>query len=232
MRTKKRKMHMYQYGSTVGAAHFPLFKIYPSDTNHMLPRPVVGCRPGNFGYNVLQNMYWLKYLAKLIERRTLEYLQNLQNEKNDYILKKVNFCKLIVPKCLRICDTFFTSMIVIGNFSGSGEIPIHKDSDDYINTIVSIGGNDVIGGSTVYYSGNSMKNIGKKQYTIPFKHGRVQIGYFDEIIHGADKWHNGKKGIINFTMKKKLLKHFEEHGTKYYSQFVDSGYPSGPFQAT
>lgn len=52
-------------------------------------------------------------------------------------------------------------MIVVGNFSGFGEISFHKDNDDYINAIVSIGGSDVIGGNTVYYSGINMKNIGK-----------------------------------------------------------------------
>lgn len=37
----------------------------------MLPRPVVRCRPDNFGYHVLNNMYWMNHLAKLLEEKHL-----------------------------------------------------------------------------------------------------------------------------------------------------------------
>ena len=123
-------------------------------------------------------------------------------------------------------------MIVVGNFQGHGEIPLHKDNDDYINAIVSIGGTNVEGGNTVYYTGTDMKNLGTKMYSIPFQHGRIQIGYFDEIIHGADKWSHGNRGVINFSMKKKLVSHFKIFGMKYYSQFIKHGYPSGEFIAS
>ena len=68
--------------------------------------------------------------------------------------------KNIMPRCLRICDTFFTMMIVVGGFSGTKEIPLHKDNDDHINTIVSIGNNVTEGGMTVYYSGVNIKHVG------------------------------------------------------------------------
>ena len=120
-------------------------------------------------------------------------------------------------------------MIVVGDFSGHGEIPLHRDNDDYINAIVSFGDNKIKGGSTVYYSGANVKIVGKKQNSVNFKHGRVQIGYFDDIIHGAEKWDNGNRCVINYCMKKKLLNHFLKYGDKYYSQFVKAGYPRGLF---
>ena len=81
-------------------------------------------------------------------------------------------------------------MIVVGNFEGNGHIPLHFDKDDYINAIVSIGDNNIKGGSTIYYSGESNKNFGTKQLSVPFKNGRVQIGFFDSVLHGAEEWKN------------------------------------------
>ena len=231
MKTKKRNLHMYQYGGTIGPAHFPLFMKSASTKNHMLPRPVVSCRPGNYGHSLLNSQEWLRRLSFTVERYNLEFLENLNSKKSRDILMLAKKCKSIVPKCLRICDTFFTSMIVVGNFKGSGVIPLHKDTDDYITALVSIGDSEIVGGNTTYYSGKDINMCGKKIYTIPFKHGRIQIGFFDEIIHGADQWKNGNRGVIDFSMKKKLLNHFQEYGMYYYSQYIADGYPSGHFMA-
>ena len=70
---------------------------------------------------------------------------------------------------------------------------------------MSLGDGNLDGGSTVYYSGMTVQKKGEKLMTIPFQHGRVQIGYFDEVVHGAEKWNNGNRGVINFCMKKKLV---------------------------
>ena len=64
---------------------------------------------------------------------------------------------------------------------------------------------------------------------VHFDHGCVHIGYFDDIIHGAKKWTNGNRYIINFCMKEKILNTFLQFGDKYYSQFVKAGYPRGLF---
>ena len=58
---------------------------------------------------------------------------------------------------------------------------------------------------TVYYSGINTKNVGEKRQSVCFKHGHVQIGYFDDIAHGAEKWDNGKRCVINYCMKNKIL---------------------------
>ena len=93
-------------------------------------------------------------------------------------------------------------MIVVGDFTGSGEIPLHFDSNDYINAIVSIGDKQIIGGNTVYYDGTTPKKPGTKIREVKFQHGRIQIGYFDDIIHGATSWIGGIRGVLNFCVKK------------------------------
>ena len=35
------------------------------------------------------------------------------------------------------------------------------------------------------------------------------------------------RGVINFSMQKKLLNHFYMYGTKPYHSYVTAGYPSG-----
>ena len=222
---------MYQFGGTIGWSQTPFYMRENCNLNHMLPRPVVSCRPGNFGHLLLNEDNWLRYLSQIVECHTLYLLKDDNKSMSREILEKTKVCKKIIPKCLRICGTFFTSMIVVGDFSGTGYIPLHTDKDDYINAIVSIGNSEVSGGSTVYYSGKNNKQFAHKQYTIPFKHGQIQIGYFDDVLHGADTWENGCRGVINFSMKKKIFKHFQQYGMKYYSQFVNKGYPSGLFIA-
>ena len=60
----------------------------------------------------------------------------------------------------------------------------------------------------------------------------MQIGYFDDIIHGAEKWTNCNQCIIIFCMNKNILNHFLQFCDKYYSQFVKAGYPCGFFVST
>ena len=227
MQTKKRRTQMYLFGGTIGWSRTPMFKICNSEKRHMLPRPVVACRPGNYGYLLTHSDNWLKKLTIIIQDLTIDFLKKDSSEKSKEVLVLTKKCKEIVPSCLRICDSFFTAMIVVGDFSGEGEIPLHKDNDDHINAIVSIGDNNIDGGKTIYYSGLKMEDVGEKQRAVHFHHGRVQIGYFDDIIHGAEKWTNGNRCIINFCMKKKILNHFLKFGNKYYEQFVKAGYPHG-----
>ena len=229
METNKRMMQMFLFGGTIGWSRTPMFHIGRSEKNHMLPRPVVSCRPGNYGYLLTHSDNWLQKLTNTVQDLTIDFLTKDDSKKSKEVLDLTRKCKQIVPSCLRICNSFFTAMIVVGDFSGGGQIPLHKDNDDHINAIVSIGDNKIKGGRTIYYSGVKMKDLGKKERAVHFEHGRVQIGYFDDIIHGAKKWTDGNRCIINFCMKKKILNHFLQFGDKYYSQFMNAGYPRGLF---
>ena len=38
--------------------------------------------------------------------------------------------------------------------------------------------------------------------SIPFQHGRIQIGRFDLVYHRVDGWSGGRRGKFNFSVKK------------------------------
>ena len=79
----------------------------------------------------------------------------------------------------------FTQMIVLQNNTGdsSGSIPAHIDDDDHVNAILTLGDISVDGGSTVYYDRTDSKEKGHEYVCIPFEHGRLQIGFFDQVYH-------------------------------------------------
>ena len=110
-------------------------------------------------------------------------------------------------------------------------IPIHIDSDDYVNAILTLGDISEKDGNTVYYNGTHKKNVGKECLSVPFLHGRLQIGFFDKIFHGVKPW-TGDRVTISFSLQKKIFNHFVNYGSKYYDQYVDKGYPSKNFIAT
>ena len=70
------------------------------------------------------------------------------------------------------------------------------------------------GGETNYYSGLTSKDHGKLQQQIQYEHVRITIGRFDKIAHSAEPW-TGNRGCVNFIPKKKELKQFLKHETKY-----------------
>ena len=130
-------------------------------------------------------------------------------------------------------DTFFTQMIMVGSFNcNCGQIPIHMDCDDFITALLSVGGSSEIRGGSTFYVEQKMKN-GKKLFgisnKITFQNGNVQIGCFDNVLHGTNSWNDCMRGVINFSMQKKLLNHFYQYGTKPYLSYVSAGYPSGQF---
>ena len=74
------------------------------------------------------------------------------------------------------------------------------------------------------------KHIGEEKFAIPFRHGRIQIGFYQNVLHAAKSW-RGNRCIINFNLKKKVLEHFETHGSKYYDSYLSMGCPNGTFVA-
>ena len=124
-------------------------------------------------------------------------------------------------------------MIVVGSFkSNTGEIPLHLDSGDCVNVLLSLGDNSVIGGETIYFDGDSDNKKGKLVASCAFKHGRIQIGNgYHKFYHGTNKWLDRKRGVINFSLKRKILHHFYKHGTRFYDRYVKDGYPSKHYVA-
>ena len=156
----------------------------------------------------------------------------MNNSKSGHVLKVIDYTYTKIHPLLRICDSFFTQMVVAGNLETTGQMPTHIDEDDYINAIISLGDNPIHGGEMYYCDGISKKNHRKSVTIIPFQHGRIQIGFFSDIYHGVSEWNGYSRGTINLCMKKKLTKHFKTHKGVYFHQYVNAGYPSKMFVAT
>ena len=196
---------MYQYGGTIGPSKYPTFKLDKnSNKKQMLPRPVVKSRPFQLGHSILTKCNWLIDFVQHVERLTLNYLLEHKSQLTVSVLDHVQFCKEYVHPSLRICGTFFTQMILVGCFKHNhGSIPPHKDDDDHITALVSLGHmNSLKGGDTFYAEELSDGTLCIKK-RVPYKHGNVQIGLYDHVKHGASDWHNGQRGVINFSLQKK-----------------------------
>jgi hypothetical protein len=222
---------MYQYGGTIGASRYPRFYDSALSKISMLPRPVVNSRPGNIGHRLMHNCMWNKNIVKHVEYLTLQHLITDKSETSLMIRQHVRQSKNLIPSCLRICDTFFTKMIVVGGFDiNSGDIPLHVDYEDHITALLSIGSPTVKGGGTLYYQ-NLNDDTFELKLEIPFRCGNVQIGSYDKVLHGSQSWFGGMRGVINFSLQKRILSHFCKYKLKYYQQYIDAGYPSGDFMA-
>ena len=232
-KTMRRVLQMYQYGGTIGYARYPLFRIPGCDRDRMLPRPVVKSRPyKGHGHTVMEETEWFIDLVQDVEDMVVRHLLVVGTEESKHILKWCHFSRTKIPDCLRICDTFFTQFVLVGSSDNDGKMPPHLDNDDHINAIVSVGDSNISGGATQYYNGVSKSDKGIPVLSIPFQHGRIQIGRFDSVYHGVDGWSGGRRGTFNFSVKKKLTKHFHLHDNQYYSQYVNAQYPSKMFVAT
>ena len=121
-------------------------------------------------------------------------------------------------------------MGIIRNMNSvNNEVSKHVDKEDYITVLFHIGF-PTKGGETNYYSGLTSKNYCKLEQQIQFEHGRITIGRFHKIVHSAESC-VGHRGCINLNLKKMVLVRFLKHGTKFYSQFKNNYFPSGPFFA-
>ena len=89
-------------------------------------------------------------------------------------------------------------MVLVGTIHTEGEMPSHIDDGDVINAVVSIGSNSFHGGTTFYLDGVCKKNHGKVIHEVPFVNGRVKIGCYNNVYHGAFPYTNGPQGTINF----------------------------------
>ena len=101
-------------------------------------------------------------------------------------------------------------------------MPLHLDKNDLLSCILTLGEIES-GGATQYYSGNKIENNNKLLHTVEFDHGQIQIGRYDEIIHGVQSW-IGTRLTINFNIKIPLIQHFKEEGSAFYDKYVCSGY--------
>ena len=242
--TEARKNKFYQFGSTLGSAKYPKFRVSSlekiqkgkKEWEPMLPRPVVCCRPNKLGWH-LQKQQWLIDLVSDIEKHTILYLKKNSQyipHANELIIQLLEF-KNGVDKNLLICNSIFNQMIVIGEINKNTDMKLHMDKDDAISCILHLG-KVSSGGSTNYYDGlKAGSNIpscmnGKLVHSVPFEHGRLQIGMFKDIVHGIDYW-KGTRITIDFNTKLSILNHYSLFHNQYMDQFKVAGYLCGNFCA-
>jgi len=203
-------------------------KFFSDGKPQILPRPYQTSKPGSKGYKMIRSS-WMQTFLKQVETHVMHYLHNLCPDKNlrKMTLFNIGLAKKIIPECLRLGDTFFTHMSVFGTVDKlDGEMPVHFDEQDLISCVFHLG-NPQKGGATSYYSGNNASEPGPKVHSVPFKHGTLQIGFFNRILHGVDDW-EGQRCGIQVNLKMDLLKHFIRYGTHHYDKYRLTGYPQGP----
>ena len=60
--------------------------------------------------------------------------------------------------------------------------------------------------------------------SIPFQHGRIQIGFFNKVLHEAENW-KGNRYVINFNLKKDVYNHFQIFGSEFYDKYKNDNFP-------
>ena len=90
---------MWHIGSTIGAAHFPMFQRNPHlQKFSMLPRPVIKSRPGEIGHTFMTYSWWLNELVRDISAFTINYVSSLQTDKRRYLLNILTKSMKLIPK--------------------------------------------------------------------------------------------------------------------------------------
>ena len=167
-KTKKRKVGMYLFGSTITATRYP--KYIHKGKEYCLPRPYRNSKPENEGETIFSQNKFLVDMIVDIEKIVVHFLQyHCRIEKLAKLtLFHISRCKTIVPSNLRLAGTFFTHCTVIGTFESiDAEIPPHFDENDLISVVFHA---DRVreGGDTLYFDGVKKQKVGQKFYSIPF----------------------------------------------------------------
>ena len=235
---KKRSNWNYLFGSTTFAGLFPRFWNPLISKKSMIPRPYKDWAKVYIHHCILFDEFiWFEQFVldlsnltvshlKISIKKAKQYEQILLSTELQKVYDKAIFSLNNIPIELRVFDSIFTQLSIVGSFptEGSGAMSPHVDMHDIVSCVVTIG-NLTYGGSTKYYDGHSNNDRGKLLLDVPFQHGRIQIGCYSDIYHEVSKW-EGVRYTMNFNLKNQIVDHFETFGRVYFDQYVDAGYPS------
>lgn len=227
----QRKINMYLFGSTIGRTNYPCY--YDKDGYHNLPRPYAHYKPKSIARQTIDRTWFTEFVSD-IEKAVIYFLRQLYpySKKAKMTLFYMELSKKVIPMECRICGSCFNHMTMLGNlkYEVNSEIKAHIDEEDIVTALFHIG-EPKSGGSTLYFDGVSSKNKGKIQHVVPFQHGRLQVGFFNETVHAAGEW-EGIRGGINLNLKRNVLRFFQNKElSKYYDQYKRAGFPSDNFVA-
>jgi hypothetical protein len=215
-------------GATIGATRPRETYQFKDDEGNqrMLPRRNKNSRRGEKGCNTLE-MKWVIDLAHSAELLTLAYL----SEQDPAMRKKVLDAKNKIPIELRVGNSCFTSMALVGDVgSNDGNNHPHRDRNDLTSLIITLGDKNVTGGRTLYYRGGSCfklkdpyRTCGEVMASTKFVHGQYQIGPFESVLHGGEQW-SGHRVVISFYLCKKILHHFYTYGRVPFDEQLSTEY--------
>jgi len=233
MVTDKCTIQMYIFGSTKGASQFPKHcsdiceKGRPPEKGElkMLTRPLKHYRPGSKAWNYMQEP-WFVSMVHYLARMTKTHIQMYKNKSSSIktIEENIQYIESNIPNSLRICNSFFTQM-VLNTYEGDEDkkhISIHLDEKDMISCILTLG-NPVSGGNTQYYSGLNVKKSKSIIHEVEFEHGQIQISQFNKLVHSVSPW-KGNRFTLNFNVKIPVVQHFQVEGSRYYKSYERSNY--------
>ena len=157
----------------------------------------------------------MKKLAKDVETHALGYA----GRNNPALLRTLEAAKATIPSELRVCDTLFTAIALVGD-GKDGLNHEHLDDHDVISIFVTLG-QDITGGSTLYFDSTSFSkkdpsgSRGSQVHAVAFEHGQYQVGPFEEVVHAGDKW-TGPRVVMSFYLNRPILDHFRQYGDQVY----------------
>lgn len=250
---KKRKNYNYLIGSTDFAGNTVPKFVNPLKTKtntctgeSMLPRLYYKWLEAYIkSHRCFEMNSWFKYFVEDLSVLTITHVRNAivraQQDNNIPLLqnlrviyRKIMFVLNKLPSSLKIYNSIFTQLAIVGkypNADSTGEIPLHRDNKDIISCVVTFGTVEEGSGSTIFHDGIDDKQQGNEIYSLPFKHGRIQIGTYSEILHEVTKW-RGDRLTMNFNIKAQIVDHFEVFGDYFYKQYESKDYPCELFVAS
>ena len=77
---------------------------------------------------------------------------------------------------------------------------VHKGSE-YLLSVIIILGTNVHGDEKVFYDGEKMNDIGKREHSLKHSHGRCVVGAFDKILQEGSIW-TGHEAVLLFILHK------------------------------
>ena len=219
---------MFCAGGTIGSARKPFVRT-GYQTRTMMPRPFAKSLPNQSGCNLLKKIWVIQFFQD-IETIALHFIHHMipPGVQKNLILNAVNMSTSLIPPDLRICETFFTQLSLIGDMSfqsGNQEVIPHVDLDDVFTVIIHFGA-PTIGGELLIYNGDSKNNVGQLMKTNNFVNGNIHMGCFTDVVHAVSHWH-GIRGSFSLNVKRNMLDFFKSSENRcYYKTFQELNYPS------
>ena len=185
IQTKKWYVPMSCFGSTFGTTNYP--NMFINNKFQNIPRPYSTYRPNTEGYLFIHKK-WFSQFIQHIEAKVIQYLMLhiIGKDTKTNTLNDIIFSKTYIPKDCRICNSFFTHMIVVGDIAQYGShVNPHFDSGDTIAALFHVVDNTAKGRSINFNDGLDRKNKEEIYTSIPYEHGRITIGFSNNVIHGT-----------------------------------------------